>query len=199
MMRECNKHFWDSFAAHYSRIDVLTRHDLGHVMKPTEVGDHISKALQGSLVQYLNKLRELNPVPAPPNKRKAGAGSVGVRVGARKGSKLGETDVVTVATLPTRRLAVSSIPEEAKVTASAPTSRAKRKRDGADDKGGGNGQHVAGGAHFRSSSVCVLCFLPAAYREPMMFCFVSICMRKECLAVLYWDAVWVLYAALLCI
>jgi len=58
---------------------------------------------------------------------------------------------------------------------------------------------VKGGAHFRNLSVLVLCFLPAAFRESMMFCFVSICMRKQCLAVLYRDAVWVLYAALLCV
>ena len=112
------------------------------------------------------------------------------------------TVVVTVP-VPTKRLAVSTtvpgVPAEGKVTAGAATGTAKRKRDDEEDKGGGNGQHVEGGAHFRNSSVFVLCFLPAAYRESMMFCFVSICMRKECLAVLYWDAVWVLYAALLCI
>jgi len=173
MMLECNKHFWGSLAAHYSRRDVLTRLDLGHVNIPTEIGDYISKSMQAALVHGLNAVRALNPVPPPPNKRKAGDNSSVVRASGRKVP----TNVVTVAPGGNTRLVVCSIPKEV-------------EREKLVD---------AGGAHFRSSSVFVLCFLPAAFRESMMFCFVSICMRKQCLAVLYWDAVWVLYAALLCV
>ena len=115
MMRECNKHFWGSIAAHYSRSDVLTRLDLGHMDKPTEIGDHISKFLQASLVAVLNKVRERNPVPPPPNKRKSGTDSKPSASSAQQKKvrrETGETNVVTVARVANKRLVVSAVVPE---------------------------------------------------------------------------------------
>jgi len=133
MMLECNKHFWGSLAAHYSRRDVLTRLDLGHVNIPTEIGDYISKCLQAALVHGLNSVRARNPVPPPPNKRKAGENSSVGRVSGRKVPKPDETNVVTVAPGGNTRLVVCLMAKEEKDTASAPTSGGKRKRHGAED------------------------------------------------------------------
>ena len=81
----------------------------------------------------------------------------------------------------------------------------KRKRDGvAGDAVPRRRRHLEssseeGGEHVGNSSIFVQCFLPVAFRESIIFCFVLFCMLKECSAVLYLDAVWVLYATLLCV
>ena len=65
----------------------------------------------------------------------------------------------------------------------------KKKRDGeAGDAVPRRRKHLessseAAGEHVGNSSVFVQCFLPEAFRESIMFCFVLFCMLKECSAV----------------